>query len=500
MKGGHYIRRNTRCYKDRLVVFLRSGFVVAISAAIVLATGACERRRSVPPNIVLVTLDTTRPDHLGCYGYDRDTSPNLDSFAGNAVLYEQAYATSSWTLPSHASLFTGLLPMQHGAQSVPEGPNKSLGYGVRPLQESFSTLAELLAAAGYRTGAVIAGPALRGELGVGQGFEVYDDEFKSAGEKFNGRRAQKVADRAIEIVESFGDGPYFLFVNFFDPHAPYRPPPPFDEGLRHPDKKDGKPVTIEVVKQLVGHLSAGDAAIGTDQLDSVTRGELERQLEGYDAEIAYMDHHLGRLLDAVLPTTDDRRPAFVAITADHGESFGEHFFVSHGAHLYDHNVRVPLVVRAPGGSGATRVEAPVQNHRLFATILDAAGVELPRGGQVGSLSDVDPSASPPVILEVHRSDANIRIFGEFFDRDLRAIRDADSKLIESSTDTEELYDLAGDPLELVNRATAEPAVVERLSKELAAVVSARPAQFEADTRAELRDETAEALKALGYLD
>ena len=114
--------------------------VFCVLAAVAVLTGC----GSAPPSVVLVTLDTTRPDHLGCYGYPTNTSPNLDAFADGAVLYEQAYATSSWTLPSHASLFTGLLPMQHGAQSVPESPNKSLGYGVRPLAESFVTLAELL--------------------------------------------------------------------------------------------------------------------------------------------------------------------------------------------------------------------------------------------------------------------------------------------------------------------------------------------------------------------
>lgn len=186
---------------------------------------------SAPPNIVLVSLDTTRADHLGAYGYKGGTSPELDRFAERAVTYERAYATSSWTLPTHASMFTGLLPMQHGAQSVPEGPNRSLGYGVRPLAESFTTLAELLADAGYRTAAVIGGPALRSELGLAQGFEFYDDDLSGPGARFHGKRAEQVADAAIELVGRFGSEPWFLFVNFFDPHAPYNPPPPHDRGI-----------------------------------------------------------------------------------------------------------------------------------------------------------------------------------------------------------------------------------------------------------------------------
>ena len=133
-----------------------------LTAAVFLLTGgaACSPER-LAPNIVLVTLDTTRPDHLGPYGYALARTPNLDRFAQGATLYERAYATSSWTLASHASIFTGLLPRQHGAQSVPRAPNQVLGYGVRPLSPPFVTLAELLSQAGYRTGAVVAGPALR---------------------------------------------------------------------------------------------------------------------------------------------------------------------------------------------------------------------------------------------------------------------------------------------------------------------------------------------------
>jgi len=146
-----------------------SRFRALLSALVFAGCGQPDR----PPNVVLITLDTTRADHLSLYGYAGDTSPNLDRFALDSVVYEHAYATSSWTLASHASLFTGLLPMQHGAQSVPEGPNRVLGYGVRPLAAEFSTLAERLGEAGFRRAAIVAGPALRSELGVAQGFETY---------------------------------------------------------------------------------------------------------------------------------------------------------------------------------------------------------------------------------------------------------------------------------------------------------------------------------------
>ncbi len=285
---------------------------------------------SLPPSIVLITLDTTRPDHLGCYGYARATSPSLDLFAEAAVLYENAYATSSWTLPSHASLFTGLLPMQHGAQSVPKGPNRSLGYGVRPLTESVTTLAELLGHAGYRTAAVVAGPALRSELGVAQGFEIYEDKLP----QHSGKRAQQVTEEATALLKGFGTEPYFLFVNFFDPHSPYRPPPPFDEGLP-PSANKG------LGKALVERLGAGVSPRPISELEPSLRAVLSTMVAGYDAEITYMDHYLGRLLEAIsaAPRGDQ---TLIIVTGDHGESFGEHNYESHGAHLYEHNERVPL--------------------------------------------------------------------------------------------------------------------------------------------------------------
>ncbi len=474
--------------------------MTARAAAVVLALGTCLlgaacRRAERPPDAILITLDTTRPDRLGVYGHDGATSPNLDRFAAGATVYDRAYATSSWTLPTHASMFTGLYPMQHGAQSVPQGPNKSLGYGVRPLQQSFVTLAELLKEAGYRTGAVVAGPALRKELGVAQGFEVYDDEFTSAGEKFTGRRAEKVADLAIKMVDSFGDAPYFLFVNFFDAHAPYRPPPPYSDVLGPPPTKEQTHAGIEILKGLVKKLDDDTAAVAVNDLAPADRESMDRQLAGYDAEIRYMDHHLGRLLDSLLEGPAGER-TIVVITADHGESFGEHYFFSHGANLYEDNVRVPLIVRYPGQHTGRRIETTAQNHRLFASILREVGVAAPDGAAGMTLED----APPAIVLQVKRSESNVQIFGEFFERDLISLVGWPHKLIESTRGRTELFSLEGDPDELVNLTTVDADTAAQLSKNLAEFVVEHPPLFDADGRAELREETVEALKAMGYLD
>ena len=454
----------------------------AASGALWLAVAAAGCAAPPPPNLVLITLDTTRADRLGPYGRADARTPALDALARESVVYERAYATSSWTLPSHASLFTGLLPMQHGAQAVAGAPAELLGYGVRPLGEGFTTLAEVLAADGYRTAAVVGGPALSRELGLAQGFEVYRDDLDGPFDKLIGKRGAEVADRAIALLRELGSGPFFLFVNFYDPHAPYDPPPPASRGVPEAETK-------RVVGAVIEHFAAGEEG----GLDPSHDGDLARLLEGYDAEIAYMDAQLGRLL-AALRATPRWQDTLVAVTADHGESFGEHAYLSHGAHLYEDNVRVPLIVRFPGDAGAgTRVPGPVSNRALFGALLEAAGLPLP-----AAAPRLDP-ADAPIVTEVQRSDANVRLFGSHFDRDLHSIYAPPYKLIEDTRGRVELFDVETDPGELRNLAGAEPERVEALRRRLARIRSEHPPRFDRDARAELSDETEEALRALGYL-
>jgi arylsulfatase A-like enzyme len=447
----------------------------------VLALAACTR--DAPPNVLLVTLDTTRADRLGPYGFDGGTTPSLDAFAREAVVFERAYAASSWTLPSHASLFTGLLPMQHGAQTAPDGQTHTLGYAVRPLADAFDTLAERLSGAGYRTAAVIGGPALKRELGLAQGFEFYEDDLGGASGGYQGRRAADTADRAIARIRAFGALPWFVFVNFFDPHAPYRPPPPFDRGLSN---RDSKALTRALLNRLV---SDGPEATAVEPWE---RDAIADLLSHYDAEIAYMDHHLGRLLEeALAPGNAD---TLVVITSDHGESFGEHDYVSHGAHLYEDNVRVPLIVRHPGGRDAgTRVARPVSNRGLYGTILRAAGLPVPAGVP-------DLAAPVPIVTEVGPSDANVRMFGPFFDRRLHALYAPPYKLIESSRGALELYDLERDPGEARDLSTQHPALALELRSQLSRLRAEHPALYDPAARADLGPDTEEGLRALGYVE
>ncbi len=455
-----------------------------------------------PPNFVLITLDTTRPDHLGPYGYERAHTPNLDLFAESARIYERAYSTSSWTLASHASMLTGLLPREHGAQSMPKGSSRVLDYGVRPLSDSFRTLAEILLEAGYRTGAVVAGPALGRDLGTAQGFEFYEDEIDGPLKRWTGKRADETTDLALGILKQFGQMPFFLFINYFDPHAPYAPPADFEWPDTLPPAKNEQatpaqegaeptPLIVRYIEKLnQGTKSSPRAARPADEL-----AEIENSLAGYDAEIAYLDLHLGRLLEAIkdLPNAEN---TWVIITSDHGESFGEHYFLSHGAHLYEDNVRVPLLVRSPGMKTESRISQPVQNHALFGSILDAAA--LPRPDWASLLPEEDEERE--IMLEVRRSDANIRIGGEFFNRDLYSLVAPPFKLIRSSRQEVELFDLSQDPEELKNLYDTEPKRAAQLDTRLSTLLSERPPLYPEPENLELSKETQEALRAMGYIE
>lgn len=268
-------------------------FAVLFFVAVALA-GCADRSGKVVsgPSVVLVTLDTTRVDHLSAYGYERETTPNLDAFAQQAVRYRHAWSTSSWTLPAHASLFTGLYPSRHGAHYSEQGDaalsevlNIPLARYVRAgrLPEDRTTLAEILAASGRRTGAFVAGPWLNRGFGLLQGFERKDDDV----EQFGGRPAKEITDRALDWLDDLSDDePYFLFVNYFDAHAPY------DPKQVHPDLPNARrPFQPDYDSIMAGksELSVAEREILNDR---------------YDAEIREMDAELGRLLAAVLARED----------------------------------------------------------------------------------------------------------------------------------------------------------------------------------------------------
>lgn len=422
------------------------------------------------PDILLVTLDTTRVDHVGAYGYERDTTPNLGRLAAEGVTYTRAYSVASWTLPSHASLFTGKYPSSHGASHDPEGSlvlSAGLGaasdeerekyriFRARGMGRDEQTLAELLSGAGYRSAGVVGGPWLKRVFGLSRGFERWDDDdITGAG----GRRANEVSDRALAWLDALpADVPFLLFLNFFDAHMPYQPPR----------------------WMLRDYLDDPVAARGADR-------DAELRRASYDAEILYADMNFGRVIDR-LKSRGRYDGTLIIVTADHGELLGEHSLYGHPARLYEELTRIPLVVKFPKGrKSGLRIDTPIQLVDLFALILDQAGIETPPGiqGQVpGRITHSILTEESPAFVG---------------DEALRALYDGSEKLLWGSHGTRQLYDLANDPKEQRDLAGERPARVAELEAALQRRVATLPAPSAFEAAGAVDAETREALRALGY--
>ncbi len=278
-----------------------------------------------PLNVVLVTIDTLRPDRLGCYGYSKIETPNLDRFAKSGVLLENAVAQAPLTEPSHASMFTGTYPPVHKVRDTG-------GFVLQPFN---TTLAEILQKRGWDTAAFVGASVLKKRFGFDQGFAHYDDDMGVNPE----RRAKEVVDRAIAWLGPQSGKPYFLWVHVFDPHFPYDPPTPFREAYRG---------------------------------------------RAYDGEVAYTDREIGRLFDAIARKSPPDK-TIVAVLSDHGEAFSEHGEYAHGVFLYDTTLRIAFLMRGPGIPEGVRVRQQARSIDLLPTLLDLMGGKPPREAQGASL-------------------------------------------------------------------------------------------------------------------
>lgn len=430
------------------------------------------------PAVVLVTLDTTRVDHLSCYGYPRETTPRLDALARRAVRFRRAWSTSSWTLPAHASLFTGLYPSRHGAHYA-SGGDAVLGDVLRfpgakdvragMLRAEATTLAEVLASDGFKTGAFVAGPWLHRDFGLLQGFRHQDDRVTT----FGGRPAEEITEAAIAWLEEVPDDhPYLLFANYFDPHAPY-------------ERSAADPRWPRASEDLELDY---DAVMSGTPLDADQQAVLR---DRYDAEIRRMDAALGRLLDAVAARANGWR-TIVIVTADHGEALGDGGRLGHGFWLSEELTRVPMIVRLPGDLRAnTWREEPVQLVDVLPWVVQQIGLEVP-----DDIQGVPLGEREAVFSELYREPSTIARFGPRFDRDLRVAIDWPFKLLRSDTGLEEFSRLAPDSLEehAISRDAAVPALGEVLDAHVRASPMVPIVTPEADP------EILESLRALGYIE
>lgn len=424
----------------------------------------CRRR----PNIILITLDTTRVDRLGCYGYTRPTSPNIDELARDSIVYDRAIAPSSWTLPSHASLFTGKFTSSHGARYDPngplrltnaiEGPQAWQQYRARPLAPNELTLAEILRQKGYATGAVVGGPWLKQIFGLDKGFEYYDDAQIST---LRGRLARDVTIAAADWLETVHSKQFLLFLNYFDPHFPYMPPDGFATAfLPENTNLSDRPHTLHQINAL------------------------------YDAEILYMDHHIGQLLQK-LKTDTLYDNTLIIMTADHGELLGEHGETGHGHYLYQEELHVPLLVKHPAAEVPPhRTSEPVQLNDIFAMILGRLGIDLPDGIQ----ADIPPEIEHPIVAETYPLDFMCKQ-GHW-----QAIFKGDFKFIWNNKGCHQLFNLQDDPHEMVNLAIAEPQKAAGMQSELKRYLQQLPGPGHVLTSQEVDEEIKQALKSLGYVD
>jgi arylsulfatase A-like enzyme len=421
------------------------------------------------PDVILVSLDTTRADRLSTYGYERDTSPNLTRLATDGELYRMARSPAGWTLPAHASMFTGLFPRSHGAhlaggflegESVDGRPQVAY-----PLKNGIPTLAELLRDHGYETGAFVANFSyLYRDYGLARGFGTYDDapglllEVRPPMVRVAQlvwpafcRKPFRTAEAVNAAAFAWLDGrpagrPAFLFVNYMEPHQPWVAEPPYDhwaDGLPHAGKLARKNLYTHAMKPI----------------DADTMRFIGAH---YDGQVAAMDAALGELL-AGLRSRGRYENALVIVAGDHGELLGEHGQMGHmGRMLYEPLLRVPLVVKRPGPAHRRVVDTPVQLVDLVPTVAEVVGVGAPDGVEGRPLSD----DRRRVYAEEGINPFLVQRYGASYDRAVRVVYDGNYKLISTSRGERMLFDLAADPGEASDLASREPDRVQELTQQL----------------------------------
>jgi arylsulfatase A-like enzyme/Flp pilus assembly protein TadD len=443
-KAHGVVRRLVSAYD---VAVSRRDLVILLLASCVLAHCACsseESQSTLRPNVLLITLDTTRADRLGCYGYDNAQTPNIDELAATGVLFENAICQAPLTLPSHASILTGTQPPLHGVRDN----------GGFYLEDRFVTLAEVLRDQSYATSAFVGAFVLDSRWGLAQGFDVYDDNFGLASQRAVALDAvQRRGDEAVEAflgwLDNHVERDFFSWIHFYDPHTPYAPPEPFRTAFS------------------------------------------DREWGLYDGEIAYVDSLIGLVVEelrrrSVLDET------LIVIVGDHGESLGQHGESGHGFFVYDATLRVPLIIRFPSSRhGGKKVSSSVETVDILPTLLRELDLPIPQ--------DVQGESLLPLVRDEDRARPTFSYFETYFPlyrygwSGLAGVRSERYKLIRAPQP--ELFDLEKDPGEQTNVYEQYPEVAAELEKELAHFDDENAVQ---EPRL-VDDESLSKLAALGYL-
>jgi arylsulfatase len=448
------------------------------TALVAALLAGCADRAPPPdlPDVLLVTLDTTRADHLGCYGYFRDTSPTIDALARESIVFERMLVPMATTLPTHVSILTATAPLEHGVlANTTQGGER---FVPSPRLQSFAALA---AAAGYRTAAFVSATPLKRGSGIEAGFETFDEP------RARQRDARATADAALAWLSDLDDTPFFLWVHFYDAHWPFAPPAPYDE-LYHTDEAleaylAERQVPDRAPRPLVGTID--DARISTN---------------AYDGEIRYQDAHLARLIARLRESGRWERTALV-LAGDHGEGLCQHGEAAHGG-TWNEQLHAPMMIRVPGIE-PRRVATPLTAADALPTLLGLLAVPqlaFP-DGQASGRNALAPGYEPGAILGQDTGRAR--------DGPYRVAVTADRwkyfRIEEPGGAVRELlFDLEADPHELRDVSAARPEVVHRLRaalEERIASQSARGAALRDGREPETRPvdpETLDQLRALGY--
>lgn len=441
-----------------------------------------------PVNIILITLESLRPDHLASFSGKRVTSPNLDALAKEAMVYDDCHSVTSWTLSAHASLFTGLYPSAHQTTR----PTSKLG-------SSYTTIAEILSGRGYQSAGIVSGPYLQSQHNLNQGFEYYDD---SPSEQTNRLAHGDITNPKMEsLLRAFitkgrdKNRPFFLFAYFWDPHYDYIPPAPYNKMFVSPDCEPIDVTRYESSKRVHAN---------------ITSGQLEYVTSQYDGEIYWTDEHLGRFFD-LLKAEGLWDNTVIIVTADHGEEFFEHGKKGHKNNLYVESVQVPLIIKYAKGGPQGADSRLVSLVDIFPTILDLTHTPAdPFPHQGRSLLEVSPSPERAIFYELlslwyYRSTAGPGQTPKLHTKKEQwfAIRQGDDKLIQATgPDQTELYNVRKDPKEQEDVSAQNPARTQELANRLEQwkeQMRAVAATYRAGGKAKLDKKQLERLRSLGYL-
>ncbi|MFC2171001.1 sulfatase [Acidobacteriota bacterium] len=456
------------------------------------------------PNIVIITIDTLRADHLGCYGYQDIQTPVLDKLAREGILFKQHICQQPVTTASHVSLFTSTYPLTNGVQ----GNN-------RPLKNDAVTLAEILKKRGYVTGAFVSAyPVKAHSSNLDQGFDEYDDRLsfidylpgkasiwfmkttvlrivetyleKTGAIVLLQRRGDNTTRAALRWLDRIGDQRFFMWLHYFDPHAPYDPPVPFESVYdpHYSGSVDGSMRSLRMI---------------WDRTLNPSEADIRHIISLYDGEISFTDQQIGVFLDRL----KERRlldNSLITVTADHGESLWEHDYnFRHGDFLYEGSMMVPLIIRLPGGNQAGReISTLTENVDLVPTILEIIGIEKPESQQGESLLGLLQGETESNNKTGFSQAKGKRDESEAKESRRYALRTAEWKLIANEGAENELYNLIADPHEQNDCVASQPEISEKYRKLLEQKLLKITRSGE--ELPEYDEDTMRRLKSLGYID